>query len=47
MAIIIAAHITMNIVACANGDWLPMLIHAIDMDHPPGIGMDEDIALAL
>lgn len=24
-----------------------MLIHAIDIDHPPGIGMDDDIALAL
>ena len=24
-----------------------MLIHAIDIDHPPGIGMEEDIALAL
>jgi hypothetical protein len=24
-----------------------MLIHAIDMDHPPGIGMVADIALAV
>jgi hypothetical protein len=24
-----------------------MLIHAIDIDHPPGIGMEDDIALAL
>jgi hypothetical protein len=24
-----------------------MLIHAIDIDHPPGIGMEDDIAWAL
>ena len=41
------AHIARNIVACAIGDWWPMLIHAIDIDHPPGIGIDDDIVLAV
>ena len=47
MAIIIAVHMTRNIAACATSDWLPMLIHAIDIDHPPGMGIDADIAPAL
>ena len=47
MATIMAVHMTRNIAACATNDWLPMLIHAIDIDHPPGMGMDADIALAV
>lgn len=46
IATIITAHMTRNIVACASSDCCPMLIHAIDMDHPPGIGIVADIALA-
>jgi hypothetical protein len=33
--------------ACASTDWFPMLIHAIDIDHPPGIGIVEDMERAL
>ena len=40
------AHIVRNIAACASGDYWPMLIHAIDIDHPPGIGIAEDMELA-
>ena len=47
MATIMAVHMTRNIAACATGDWLPMLIHAIDIDHPPGMGIDADIAPAV
>ena len=38
---------TRNIAACATGDWSPMLIHAIDIDQPPGIGIADDIEPAL
>src|SRR5262245_34217487 len=39
-------HIMRNIAACATSDWRPMLIQAIDMDQPPGIGMSEDMPRA-
>ena len=47
MAIIITVHIMRNIAACAIADWPPMLIHAIDIDHPPGMGMADDMEPAL
>lgn len=47
IATIIAAHMRRNIPACANSDWLPMLIQAIDIDQPPGMGIAADIVLAV
>jgi hypothetical protein len=35
------AHITRNMAACSSTDWRPMLIHAIDIDHPPGMGIPD------
>ena len=43
MAIIITVHMTRNIAACDAGDWAPMLIHAIDIDQPPGMGIADDM----
>ncbi len=40
-------HIMRNIAACASGDCWPMLIHAIDIDQPPGIGIDDDMVFAV
>jgi hypothetical protein len=40
-------HIVRNITAWAAPDSFPMLIQAVDIDHPPGIGMAPDIEFAL
>jgi len=47
MAIIMAVHMTRNIPACASGDCDAIRIHAIDIDHPPGIGIAVDICCAI
>ena len=46
MATIMTVHMTRNIAACAQpATAAPMLIHAIDIDQPPGIGIADDMEL--